>query len=886
MKQKHNPIQRQSRRQNQRRPILRTARLQLEQLEDRTAPSVSVIENFEAGNLSAYSTALRFAPSAVILPIAAHDGLQGLVKQDGYEWMIREDSGSTVHAGDTVSVWTQFAGVADGRAYLGFDSHDIAPAHAPLSTGGTLSVVMAANTNQLIIQKDAGGNGVASFNNVATVGQTYQADHWYRLEATWGADGHAITANLYDSDGTTLLNSVTGTTTAPFPSGGGIAFRGFGHDKYFDTVVLDTGSTGSVDERANAGGGLDPNWVPGDPPAPVGNGPSGNPAPVPWHYTSTPGSGIEVRLAAFNDLQPVAIVGSTVGLAAGNTSYIAGTRQVGWGDPLETPLLAQYIFRQRPDEATQLIGASSTKHFFSSAHSDSQHLNPGESDSYGSGLNTVQDLYTYGSEIDPVTGTLHSPIDRGNLSVDGIVNNSSRHFSSPIDLLLQVSVADLDPAQNPDGTKWYLMGNLFVGGEEDASQASRWVEIVPHLNGTTFSFSYPNGAGGQLNFRTIPALVDPNATGPQVVHTDLTGTFTAQVDHDHLVFNTAIDPASFTFDQYAITAPNGSTINATTITPTDGTNTQFDVTFPAQTTNGTYTLTVGPNITDAAGNPMSAPFTSTFTINIAVGGNLIVNGDFESGSFSPGWTQSGNTGATGVDGGNVHSGNFAAFLGPVGSDGFIAQTFGTSAGSTYVLDYWLEHDGGSPSDFYAQIDGATVAGSRLDNPPAFAYTEYTFTFVAAGPTTELKFGFREDPTYFHLDDVSVSRAPGPPSPHGGGSHLPFVTPSPLGGAGAAQRGTPISGLGSAAGLSGQLGADRFAAGFASIAQPSFAGAGTAGGAESVQPAFSHNDLLTSSNQGDRWRTAISTSGVQGPSHASDGSDPFADPTGADNWWWV
>ena len=75
MKQHHNPIQRQFRWHNQRRPILRKARLQLEQLEDRITPSVSVIEDFEAGSLSAYSTALRYAPSAVVLPIAAHDGL-------------------------------------------------------------------------------------------------------------------------------------------------------------------------------------------------------------------------------------------------------------------------------------------------------------------------------------------------------------------------------------------------------------------------------------------------------------------------------------------------------------------------------------------------------------------------------------------------------------------------------------------------------------------------------------------------------------------------------------------------------------------------------------------------------------------------------------------
>jgi methionine-rich copper-binding protein CopC len=869
MKQSHTPVRRQCRWQGPHRPDLRRARLEFERLEDRTVPSVSVIESFEGPDLSAYQTQLRFAPSAVLLPIAAHDGSQGLVKQDGYEWMIRNDAGTQVHQTDTVSVWVKLADVADGRAYLGFDAVNSGDVHSPLSASGTLAVVMSPSTNQLIIQKDAGGNGVASFNNIATVSQTYQANQWYRLEATWGA-ANVITGTLYDSDGTTVLSTVNGQTTAPFPSGGGIAIRAFGHDKYFDTVALDTGSTDTPAQRAAIGGGLDPGWMPGNPPPPVGNGPSGGPAPVPWLYTSVPGTGIEVQLAAFNQLQQAAIVNGVVGLAATNNSLITGTKQVGWGDPLETPLLAQYIFSQLPGQPTQLIGASSTKHFFSSAHTDSQHLNPGENDTYGSGLNTTQSLYTYGSELDPVTGTLHSPIDRigtnGSLSADGMVNNGNRTFPTPIDLLLQVNVADLDPAQNPAGTRWFLMGNLFVGGEQDVTQASRWVEIVPHFNGTTFTFTYPSGSGGQLDFRTIPGL--SNATGPQVVHTNLTGTFAAPVDHDHLIFNIPIAPASFTLDQYAFTDPNGNTVNAATITPSDGTNTQFDITFPAQTTNGTYTLTVGPNITDTDGNAMSAPFTghfvinhvtpavisttltgavsgpvhtdrivfntaidpnsftldqyalvdpngnavnvtnitatdstntrfditfdqqsapgtynltvgpnitngfgdpmaSAFTSNFTLANNLIVNGGFESGSFS-GWTQSGNTGATGVDGGNVHSGHFAAYLGPVGSDGFIAQTFGTTAGSTYVLDYWLEHDGGSPSDFYAQINGTTVPGSRLDSPPAFGYTEYTFSFVATGATTELKFGFREDPTYFHLDDVSVVPANGP-APHGGGS---------------------------------------------------------------------------------------------------------------------
>jgi hypothetical protein len=494
-------------------------RLSLEALEDRTLLSVSVIEGFEGGSLAAYQTALRYAPSAVILPIAAHDGYMGLVKQDGYEWMIRNDAATQVHSGDTVSVWTQFAGTADGRAYLGFDAHDNGTFHSPLTDGGMLSVVMAANTSQLLIQNNAGFNEPISnpSSAVAATAQSYVANHWYRLEASWS--GASVTARLYDSDGITLLSSVSGSTTAPFPSGGGIAFRAFGHDKYFDTVVLDAGSTGTVAQRGSAGGGLGAGWTPGNPPPPVGNNPGGGPAPVPWQYTSTASSGRDVSLAAFNDLQQVSpggIVGGTVGLAAMNNSAVGGTQQIGWGPPafgrynsgipLETPLLAQYIFRQLPGQPTRLIGSSDLKHFFSSAHTDTHHLNPGENDTYGSGLNQNQTLYTDGSEMDPVTGQLHSAVDLGHNDPDNVTVGDNLVYSSAIQHLLQVNVSDLNPATNPVGTRWFLMGNLFVAGDQDVTNNSRWVEITPHFNGTMFTFTYPAGSTGTANFRTIPGL--------------------------------------------------------------------------------------------------------------------------------------------------------------------------------------------------------------------------------------------------------------------------------------------------------------------------------------------------------------------------------------------
>jgi hypothetical protein len=197
-----------------------------------TSNSSKVIEGFETS--SSWYTVGASSPTAYLSTAAAHDGTYGLDDYSGSDWIYRNDAGSQVKAGDTLSVWLRFSGTADGRAYFGFGA----------SASGTLSLVAAPNTNQLLLQQNTNYGYV----NLAAVNQTFQANHWYRLEVDWGTSGK-IVGRLYDSHGTTLLRTVTATTTAI--TSGGIAFRATGHDKFWDTVT-DTPGVNSFATPATA----------------------------------------------------------------------------------------------------------------------------------------------------------------------------------------------------------------------------------------------------------------------------------------------------------------------------------------------------------------------------------------------------------------------------------------------------------------------------------------------------------------------------------------------------------------------------------------------------------------------------------------------------------
>jgi hypothetical protein len=140
-------------------------------------------------------------------------------------------------------------------------------------------------------------------------------------------------------------------------------------------------------------------------------------------------------------------------------------------------------------------------------------------------------------------------------------------------------------------------------------------------------------------------------------------------------------------------------------------------------------------------------------------GGLPLNGGFETGTLAY-WPNGGGAGVISFPP-NVHSGNYAVELGPVGVTNAMSQVIPTVPGQTYRLAFWLANtDAGAVNDEFSVWWNGTKL-TELANFGTFGYQEYDFTVAATSASTVLQFTYRNDPSFIYLDDITVTPLLGP-----------------------------------------------------------------------------------------------------------------------------
>ncbi len=195
----------------------------------------------------------------------------------------------------------------------------------------------------------------------------------------------------------------------------------------------------------------------------------------------------------------------------------------------------------------------------------------------------------------------------------------------------------------------------------------------------------------------------------------------------------------------AVSASSGSLAGNSAVSVTVATNA------------GTANLSSGNYNATLVLSNQSSHLAQSLVFAASVGQSIVQNGAFETGDLT-GWMQSGNTAYTSVISGNasyVHGGSYGLQAGPSTTMGYITQNLATSPGQMYLLSFWFSNpSSGTTEQLQASWNGASVYS--LANPPVLAWTNKTFIVTATSSSTPLQFGLRNDPSYFGLDDISVT----------------------------------------------------------------------------------------------------------------------------------
>jgi PKD repeat protein len=164
--------------------------------------------------------------------------------------------------------------------------------------------------------------------------------------------------------------------------------------------------------------------------------------------------------------------------------------------------------------------------------------------------------------------------------------------------------------------------------------------------------------------------------------------------------------------------------------------------------------------TNSEGLPIAGGAMSITVAPVPAYSGLVENGGFETGDFT-GWDLFGgdpgdNFVTNTINGVFPQSGAYFAVLGSAGTNlSYLSQTLPTTAGRPYVLSLWLDSpDGLGPNEFLVSWNGTTLL-NESNIPESIGWTNLQFVVSATGTNTVLEFGFRDDPSFLGLDDISV-----------------------------------------------------------------------------------------------------------------------------------
>ena len=97
------------------------------------------------------------------------------------------------------------------------------------------------------------------------------------------------------------------------------------------------------------------------------------------------------------------------------------------------------------------------------------------------------------------------------------------------------------------------------------------------------------------------------------------------------------------------------------------------------------------------------------------------------------------------------------YFGPVGDTATISQTVATTPGDQYCLSFYLANPvGGTPNLFSVTFGNSSFSFTNFGM--AFGWQQFVLTTVATADQTQLSFTFRNDPSYWFLDNVNVQQS--------------------------------------------------------------------------------------------------------------------------------